>query len=73
MAPIADLIQRLEQRAQEGKDLSDATTEVMLEQQAIMQDLPEEWQAFTFTINNDADMNDLKSKVNVIVAQLNIS
>ncbi len=73
VAPIADLIQRLEQRAQEGKDLSDATTEVMLEQQAIMQDLPEEWQAFTFTINNDADMNDLKSKVNVIVAQLNIS
>ena len=73
VAPVASLIQRLEQRAQEGKDLSDATKEVMLEQQTIMQDLPQEWEAFSFTIHNDGDLADLKSKVNPIVAQLVVS
>ncbi|MDO5678790.1 MAG: AAA family ATPase [Pelistega sp.] len=73
VAPVASLIQRLEQRTQEGKDLSDATKEVMLEQQTIMQDLPQEWEAFSFTIHNDGDLADLKSKVNPIVAQLMVS
>lgn len=73
VAPVNTLIQRLEQRAEEGKDLSDATKEVMLEQQTIMQDLPREWEAFSFTIHNDGDLSDLKSKINAIVAQLIVS
>lgn len=64
------LIERLEKRAAEGLDISDATKEVMLEQKQIMQDLPTEWQEFSFTLNNEGSLAQLAQQVSLLSQQL---
>ena len=66
-APETLLIQRLDERVREGKDISDATKEVMLEQRQLMQEIPPEWLSFTYTVNNDGDLAQLESKVQDLV------
>lgn len=69
-APETLLIQRLDERVREGKDISDATKEVMLEQRQLMQEIPPEWLRFTYTVNNDGNLAQLESRVQDLVQHL---
>lgn len=70
LAPETLLIQRLDERVSEGKDISDATKEVMFEQRQLMQDIPSEWLSFSYDINNDGSLEDLKRKVNELIVKI---
>lgn len=68
--PVKLLKKRLDERLKVGRDISDATYEIAEQQRNIMQEIPQEWSQFTWCMDNDGDLENVKRKVNRMVAQI---
>lgn len=62
-APERIMQNRIVQRAQEGKDPSDATVEVLHAQADRFEPVPAGWEALSFSVVNDGSLEDLRRKV----------